>query len=61
MGASNLERLRESVVSFLSMMSIAGITVARFGVECEKNSVTSLSICANRHLSPKCVRTRNYN
>jgi hypothetical protein len=46
MEASNFERLRESVVSFSSMTSMAGITVARFGVEREKNNVASFKILA---------------
>jgi hypothetical protein len=44
MGALNFEWLRESVVSFLSMTSTAGMTVARLGVEHEKNIVASFSI-----------------
>jgi hypothetical protein len=36
MGASNLERSRESVVSFSSMMSIAGMTVAKLGVNARR-------------------------
>ena len=43
MGASNL-KLRDSVVRTSSMWSMAGITVARDGVECEKKSVASLKI-----------------
>jgi hypothetical protein len=46
MEASNFERLRESVVSFSSMTSMAGITVARFGVEHKKNNVASFKILA---------------
>ena len=44
MGASNFERLRESVVSFSSMTSIVVMSVARLGVELEKNIVASFSI-----------------
>ena len=51
MGASNFEQLRESVVSFSSIMSIAGMTVARLGVEHEKNIVTSFSIWEQGTLS----------
>jgi hypothetical protein len=42
--AGSQVRVIEFVVSFLSIMSIAGITVARFGIDREKNSVASLSI-----------------
>jgi hypothetical protein len=44
MDASYSERLRESVESFSSITSIAGITVARFGVDQEKNKVASFKI-----------------
>ena len=44
MEESNLERSRESMVSFSSIMSIAGMTVAKFGVEREKKRVASFNI-----------------
>jgi hypothetical protein len=45
-GALSL-RLIESVVSRRSIKSIAGMTVARLGVEREKNNVASLNTCHN--------------
>lgn len=40
----NFEQLRESFISFSSIMSIVGMTVAMFGVKHEKNSVASFRI-----------------
>src|SRR6266545_5725012 len=41
----NLEALPADVARTLSMWSIAGMMVARFGVPCEKYNVASLKIC----------------
>ena len=41
----NWRQLSDEVVRTLSMWSIAGMTVVRFGVPQEKKSVASLNIC----------------
>ena len=46
MEISYFERFSESLVSLSSITSIAGMTVARFGVEREKNRVASFKILA---------------
>ena len=45
MARENLCGISDDVARTLSMWSIAGITVAKFGVPCEKKRVASLNIC----------------